>query len=63
MYLKQLATNPMPDEPSTYHHNHFMKIHLNIILPSMSRSPNWQLAPLPCVSHSLSTSPYLVLLP
>ena len=61
--LKQLAINSMPDESSTYHHNNLIKIHLNIILPSMSRSPNWQLAPLPSASHTLFISPYLILLP
>ena len=63
MFLKQPAINPMPDESSKHHHNHFMKIHLHIVLQSMSRSPNWQLAPLPCVSHTLSISPSVILSP
>ena len=49
-YLSQL--HPVPTTSS-----HFLKIHLNIILPSMSGSPQWYLSPpKPCAP--LSPPPY-----
>ena len=45
-YPQVPATCPYPEStPSRPHNSHFLKIHLNIILPSMSGSPQW--------SHSL----------
>jgi hypothetical protein len=53
---------PEPAPPSPYPHIHFLKIYLNITLPSKSGSPKWPPSfispPKPCIC--LSSPPYVL---
>jgi hypothetical protein len=44
--------------PVSTTHSHFLKIHLNIIIPSMSRSPHWSLSLRPPPQNPVHTSPF-----
>ena len=63
LHLQVPATCPYhePARSSTHPLSHFLKTHLNIILPSMPGSPKWFLSfssPLPGILYTFSFHPY-----